>query len=350
MLDDLVRESIKDIEVYVPNNYEYKYKLDANESPFNLSEEMISVISSSLKSLELNRYPDTDCIKLREALGNYTGLKKENIIVSNGSDSLIKLIMDTFINKGDIILSHEPTFVMYAITGKIFEAKYVSLESDENFNVNIDNLIDKAKELKPKLIFLCTPNNPTGNSISKEDIIKVLKNTDCIAVVDEAYIEFGGESIIEEVRKFSKLIVLRTLSKAFGLAGIRVGYTVGSEEITGMLNKVKAPYNLNSISQFIAIEALKRKDIVFKNIQFLKEERDRLYKEMMRMNDIEVFPSQSNFLLFKYYKEGLFQKFLEKGVMIRAFGKGKLRNCYRVNVGTKEENNAFINALKEIIL
>lgn len=349
MIENLINENIKALAPYKANDYEYIYKLDANENPLNLPEEIIQNIVYSLNKIEFNRYPDTDSSILRKKLAEYIGVDYKNIIAGNGSDQMINLIMNTFVGKGDIVISHIPTFSIYKIVCEGFGGKFIGVNSESNFSVDINKVIQKANENKAKLVFLCTPNNPTGNIILKGDIIKALENTKSIIVVDEAYIEFGGDSVAKLISKYDNLIVLRTLSKAFGLAGIRTGYLVASEKMVDIVNKVKPPYNLNSVSQLIAIEVLKKSKEILNRIEFIQEERENLYNEMLKLKEIEVFPSYANFILFKPSGQNVFNKLVDKGVLIREFKSGVIKGYFRVTIASKKENQNFLKVLKEVI-
>lgn len=350
MIDTLIKASVKDLKPYIPHDYDYKYKLDANESPYNLPGNILENIIKKIKNIDFNRYPDTNSALLRKEISNYIGVGYKNIIVGNGSDEMISVIIDTFVEEGDTVLSHEPTFVMYGLTSKISGANYIDIKTDENFDVNIDELIKSANDKKAKIIFLCTPNNPTGNIIKKEKILQVINETNAIVVVDEAYVEFSGESVINEVLNHDRLIVLRTLSKAFGAAGIRTGYLVAGDKVVDRLNSVKPPYNINSISQLIATEFLKNREEILKRIDIIKSDRDNLISKMKQIESIKVYDSHANFIIFKVNdNKKVFDGLLERGVMVRNFSGGKLENHLRVSVGNTEENEAFINALKEVI-
>ncbi|RKD32924.1 histidinol-phosphate transaminase [Thermohalobacter berrensis] len=350
MEKSLIKESILALKPYVPHDYNYIYKLDANESPFNIPNRVIESIQKKLSNLALNRYPDTDSTELRRELEKYINVDYKNILVGNGSDEMINIIINTFVDKGDVVISYSPTFVMYKHITKIIGGRYISIPTNSNFQVDIDRIIRKANKEKAKIIFLCSPNNPTGKKLNKEEILKVIRNTESLVVVDEAYIEFSQGSIVGEVKNFKRLIVLRTLSKAFGLAGIRTGYIVANDAIIDSLNSVKPPYNLNSISQLIAIELLKNKDDIFKNIEKIKKERERMYNQLKNIEGIKPYTSEANFIFVKVpNNKKIFKGLLKKGIMVRAFGDGILENHLRITVGKKKENDFLISSLKEVI-
>ncbi|HGT1593644.1 TPA: histidinol-phosphate transaminase, partial [Clostridioides difficile] len=272
---------------------------------------------------------------------------KKNLLVGNGSSEIIDLIIHTFVDKDEVILSFSPSFSMYSIYSQINGSKFIGVESDENLVINIDNVIEKVKENNPKIVIVCNPNNPTGTILKREEIIKLLDSTNSLVVLDEAYMDFGEESMLSDVFKYDNLIVLRTLSKAFGLAGIRTGYMLSNSSLINSVEKVRPPYNLNSLSDFIATRALRNKDVVKAYIKEVKEEREVLYEEMIGMG-IKAYKSQANFILFYSEIENLSQKLIDRGVLIRKFG-GKLENYYRVTIGDKEENSMFVGAIRDIL-
>ncbi|MDL0248877.1 histidinol-phosphate transaminase, partial [Clostridioides difficile] len=276
-----------------------------------------------------------------------SGVNKKNLLVGNGSSEIIDLIIHTFVDKDEVILSFSPSFSMYSIYSQINGSKFIGVESDENLVINIDNVIEKVKENNPKIVIVCNPNNPTGTILKREEIIKLLDSTNSLVVLDEAYMDFGEESMLSDVFKYDNLIVLRTLSKAFGLAGIRTGYMLSNSSLINSVEKVRPPYNLNSLSDFIATRALRNKDVVKAYIKEVKEEREVLYEEMIGMG-IKAYKSQANFILFYSEIENLSQKLIDRGVLIRKFG-GKLENYYRVTIGDKEENSMFVGAIRDIL-
>ena len=354
-----LRSDIRDLKEYKANNSPYKLKLDANEGE-NLFFEKLSNIDMSFLN-DINRYPDSSAEKLREEIGEYIGADKDNIIAGNGSSEMIELVMKTFIEKGDKILSFTPTFSMYEIFSKIYGANFIGTEGQvhcpktgtvylspcPSFTRDIDILIEKVEEENPKMILLCNPNNPTGDLISKENIEKLLKSTNSLVVVDEAYIEFAEGSMVGEVHNYENLIVLRTLSKALGLAGIRLGYMLANKDIISWVNKIKSPYNLNALSQAFGIRALENKTLIDDYIKKVKAEREKLYKELIE-SGVKAYPSHTNFILFYLDIPDLSGKLQNRGILIRSFS-GDLEGYYRVTVGDSHENDEFIKSLKEIL-
>lgn len=347
-----VRDDIRDLKEYKENKGEYRVKLDANEGENLFFKNIDRVDLEVLK--EINRYPDSSAEKLRGKIGEYVGVDPEKIVAGNGSSEIIDLIMKTFIEKDDQILSFIPTFTMYGIFSKIHSARFIGIEGKrdaiptprDDFSVDMDILIEKAKEIKPKLILVCNPNNPTGGIIDKLEIKRLLENTNSLVVVDEAYIEFADGSMIDEIDNYENLIILRTLSKAIGLAGIRLGYMAANKKIVNWVNKVKAPYNLNSVTQAFGIMALEKVDIIEDYIEREKNRRKTLYNQLNQLG-VKVYPSSTNFILFYSEIKNLDGKLKDDGILVRKFG-GDLEGYYRVTVGNEDENEEFIKSLKEI--
>ncbi|WP_291583227.1 histidinol-phosphate transaminase [Clostridium sp. UBA6640] len=343
---ELVKESIRDLKEYVPNNLKYRIKLDANEGKNILFKDIYKEGIKFEGDFNINFYPDNEAILLREEIGKYININPANIIAGNGSSEMIELIIKTFVDKDEVILSFAPTFSMYSIFSKIYSTKFIGIKSNEDFSVDIELLINKAKEVNPKVVILCNPNNPTGYLIDEEHIKRLLEKTDSIVVVDEAYIEFAGDSMVNEIGNYKNLIVLRTLSKALGLASVRLGYMASNEKIINIINKVRSPYNLNALTQYVGVMALKNKDKIMSYVEKVKKEREFLYSKLKEI-DIKAFKSYGNFIFFKCEIADLKYKLANHGILIRDFSED-LKGYFRVTVGSKYENREFIKCLKEI--
>lgn len=338
------KQSVKGLQPYEVNPIICSVKLDANEGSKDLFKDLVKQLG---ENFYLNVYPDDSYIDLKKAISNYAGCKESNICVGNGSSELLDLCIKTFIDRDELILSLDPSFAMYSIYAKIFDTKYMGSESEGDFVIDADKVINSIKENNPKVTIICNPNNPTGSVIKKDDVIRIIKSTDNIVIVDEAYMEFGDESVVEEIENYKNLIIVKTLSKAFSMAGIRTGYLLACEELAKTVEKVRPPYNLNSISAFLATKALEEKDEMLAYVKEIKKEREKVYKSLLDMN-VKVFPSGANFVFFNSDIKNLDDKLVKEDVLIRKFG-GKLDNHYRVTIGTKDENNEFIKAMKKFV-
>ena len=338
------KQSVKELQPYVVNPVVCSVKLDANEGNKDLFKDLIKDIGDDFY---LNLYPDDNYTQLKEAIVNYIGCKIENISVGNGSSELLDLCVKTFVDTNELILSLDPTFSMYSIYAKIVNSRYIGAGEGNDFIINVDDVIKSIKENNPKLTIICNPNNPTGTTIKREDVLRIVKSTDNVVIVDEAYMEFSNESVVDEIENYDNLIVVKTMSKAFSMAGIRTGYLIANEELVKTIEKVRPPYNLNSISALLATKALKQKDKMLSYVENLKVEREKIYEKLLDMG-VKAYKSGANFVFFSSPIDNLAEKLIDNDVLIRKFG-GKLDNYYRVTVGSKEENEAFLNAMKNIV-
>ena len=338
------KQSVKELQPYVVNPVVCSVKLDANEGNKDLFKDLIKDIGDDFY---LNLYPDDNYTQLKEAIVNYIGCKIENISVGNGSSELLDLCVKTFVDTNELILSLDPTFSMYSIYAKIVNSRYIGAGEGNDFTINVDDVIKSIKENNPKLTIICNPNNPTGTTIKRDDVLRIVKSTDNVVIVDEAYMEFSNESVVDEIENYDNLIVVKTMSKAFSMAGIRTGYLIANEELVKTIEKVRPPYNLNSISALLATKALKQKDKMLSYVENLKVEREKIYEKLIDMG-VKAYRSGANFVFFSSKVDNLAEKLIENDVLIRKFG-GKLDNYYRVTVGSPKENEAFLNAMKKIV-
>lgn len=342
----ILRKNIKKLNPYQAKDLNCKIKLDANELPFSVK--LSDIITDT--NFSLNRYPDPEAILLRKAISKKIKIPYTNIMVGNGSDELIYYLILTF---GGPVLYPVPTFVMYGIIAQSVGVERIECKLDRNFDLNCDVIINKIKKLKPHLIFLSSPNNPTGNCFSTDKILKIFdiaEKYSSLVVMDEAYQPFcSKKGFISFLKDYKNLIILRTLSK-IGFAGLRIGYLIGNEKLLQEISKVKLPYNVDALTQSIATETLNK---FYPNIvKFTKEvikQREYLYKNLSTIKGIQVFPSEANFILFRVKNsKKVFKNLFKKGILIRDLS-SLIKNSLRVTVGTKEENNQFLNALREIL-
>ncbi|MFZ4928512.1 histidinol-phosphate transaminase [Chryseobacterium sp. Mn2064] len=333
----LVRENILKLQPYISfrdhNEFSSPVLLDANESPFG----------------ECNRYPDSTQRKLKNRLAELKKLSSGQIAVGNGSDELIDLIIKIFCEpKKDSILMMNPSFAMYGFYATINENRVLKLDLDENFNIIKEDFLKIVNQEDIKVFFLCSPNNPTGNSV--EDVEFFIKNFNGIVVVDEAYIEFSGnKSSIELLDQYPNLIVLQTFSKAWGIAGARVGMAYASEEIITLINTVKAPYNVNVLSQELILKTLDDENILSENVNMILKEVNWLQDQFENIDCIEkVFPTDANFFLIRMKNiDQVYGKMLEKEILTSRRDPA-IPGCIRINVGNRQENEILIDLLKNI--
>ncbi|TCO79375.1 histidinol-phosphate transaminase [Marinisporobacter balticus] len=348
---ELIKESVCLIKPYNVLKEEIDIKLDANENPFNIFEFLKEKFIKKISNLDMNRYPDTDSERLRMAFAKHVDVQEENILCANGSDEIIQMIINAFVDKDEYVITHSPTFSMYKIFTTIVGGKVMEVSSELSLEIDVEEIIKEANTKKAKVVFLCNPNNPTGTVIPREDIIRVIEETKAIVVVDEAYYEFLGQSVVGLINDYDRLIVLRTLSKAFALAGARVGYAIASEKMMDVLYRVKAPYNLNIFSQIAAELFVENIDLINVYLKKIIEEREYLLEALKKMDDMKTFPTGSNFILIKSAKaREILATCRKEGISLRNFGEdGLLKDCIRITVGTREENNKVINLLKDVV-
>ncbi len=317
--------------------------LDANENPY-CNMEIVE------PELEINRYPDPYHTKMRNRLSEYLSINSENIVFGAGSDELIDLIIRIFCEPGkDNIIIPNPTYGMYEVAAKINDIKVNYFDLSDNFQISQENF-NKSKNANSKILFLCSPNNPTGNLLEKEMVIKIIKSFNGIIVIDEAYIDFCNSefSFINELSNFNNVILLRTFSKAWGLAGLRLGYALASKEIINIILNVKLPYNIGSLVNDLFFKVMEKEEIRRKNVNSIITERNRLYKELIKINEIsKVYHSDANFILFQADKHlELFKYLIANGIVIRDRST-QIKDALRVSIGTLEENNSFLMNIRK---
>jgi len=349
-LADWVREKIKSLKAYEVEDFDCEVKLHANENPFSLPEELKRNFPECFEDLQLNRYPDPDCRLLKLAISDIINIQPEALVIGNGSDELIQLILQIFCDAGDSYAFPDPTFGMYSIIGKGLGLTPHPYPLDENWDFDGDEFLEFLAEQNARVVFFSFPNNPTGNCYSGVEIKKVIVGFRGIVVLDEAYFDFAQQSFCEDIKNHNNLIVLRSLSK-IGLAALRVGYGMADPYIIKQINKVRLPYNSNTISQKFAARLLRNFSPIQDQIKLILQERDRLLEELSRLDSLTVFPSDSNFILFRVENDGekLFKNLVENEILIRNLNNHpRLKNCLRVTVGTKKENDLFLAQLGKI--
>jgi len=341
-LNNLVRENISKLKPYSSARSEFsgvaKVFLDANENSFG-----------SPLNKWYNRYPDPLQWELKKKLSTIKNIAPENILLGNGSDECIDLLIRAFCDpQKDNLVICPPTYGMYEVYAHINDVEVKEVPLHTNFQLNLEGL-ENAIDTNTKLIFFCSPNNPTGNSMDREDIEMVVNNFDGIVVIDEAYINYSRHrSFIADLKDYPNLVVMQTFSKAWGLAALRLGINFASTDIIDILNKIKPPYNINQATQELALMALDRLDDVNTMIKETLKERDILVKALMQVPFVQkIFPSDANFILVKIANATAVYNYLkEKGIIVRNRSNVILcEDCLRITVGTTTENEQLIQAL-----
>jgi len=319
-------------------------KLDTGEN--HMVESLLP--KSAWDQIELSRYPDPLSEKLRKALGTYTGSSPENILCGNGSDELIDLLIRCFINSGEEVIVCPPTFPMYAFYSQLAAAKVTEVLRKKNLGVDLDGVLEKISA-KTKLVFIDSPGNPAGTLIKKSDVVALCK-TDCIIVIDEAYFEYAGKSVVSLVKKYDNLVILRTLSKWAGLAGLRIGYAIASPAIISVVNSIKSPYNVNIFAQSIAEKVVTDPRAVLSKVRELVGLRDEIISKLQQVPGIMVFPSQSAYIVFKLRDDrtdALNDYLRQRGIILKSLNQPILGKCLRLNMGTTEEIERFFTAVSD---
>ncbi len=340
-LEELTRKNIWNLAPYSSARNEYAGRearvfLDANENPYNNP---------------YNRYPDPLQLELKAAISKVKGVPAANIFLGNGSDEAIDLPYRCFCEPGiDNVVAIEPTYGMYKVCADINNTEYRPVLLDENYQITAERLL-AATDAHTKLIWLCSPNNPTGNTLQREEIVKVIETFEGLVIVDEAYSDFSSQKPLRhEIAKYPNLIVLNTMSKAWGCAAIRLGMAFASEEIIDIFNKVKYPYNVNQLTQQQALQALKDPFEVDKWVKILLEERSRMIDAFQLLPIcVKVYPTEANFFLAQMTDATKIYNYLvDKGIIVRNRHRIQLcQNCLRVTIGTKTENGELIAALRQ---
>ena len=338
-IERLLRRNIRDLQPYSSARDEFKGEasvyLDANENPYNAP---------------YNRYPDPLQLEVKEQISKVKNVPAGNIFLGNGSDEPIDLLFRAFCEpRLDNVVAMEPTYGMYKVSAAINDVEYRKVLLDENFQLSADKLLS-ATNLYTKIIWLCSPNNPTGNSLNRVEIIKLLETFEGIVVLDEAYIDFASEkSFSDQLTVYPNLVILQTFSKAWGSAAIRLGMAFASSEIIHVLNKIKYPYNINILTQMHALNALKNADKVEAWVRILLAERALLIDELQKLTLVKhVYPTDANFVLVRVDNaNSVYQYLVNKSIIVRNRNTVSLCNdCLRITVGTPEENKILLEEIK----
>lgn len=344
-LTPLLRPHIVNLQPYTSARDEYTGKegifLDANENPYG-----------SVTDEDHNRYPDPYQEELKTEIARIKNVKPSQIFLGNGSDEAIDLLFRAFCNPGkDNVILLPPTYGMYEVSAGINDVETRKVPLTADFQLQPDLILKEVDE-NTKIIFVCSPNNPSGNKVERQDILRLLRDFHGLVVVDEAYIDFSDEpSFTDYLNEYGNLLVMQTFSKAWGLASLRLGMAFASKKMIKILNRIKPPYNISGLTQQTVLAAIKKVDKVNAMIADILQEREYLRKEISQLDFVEkIHPSHANFLLVKIPNAShIYDDLIEEKIIVRNRSKVKLcEECLRISVGTRAENNAFIQALKKI--
>ncbi|MGD1059895.1 MAG: histidinol-phosphate transaminase [Methanomassiliicoccales archaeon] len=345
MKNEWQRSTVRDIPLY----YNPKVKglrMDTSTNPLGANPSAARVLRECAE-MDLNQYPSPYSDGLREELARLYGLKADNFVVGNGSDEVLDVAFKSFMEPGATVLMPYPSYSLHGYFVKVNCGRVRTVDLTSGFQLDVGSMLKE----KAQMLILCTPNNPTSNTFRRTDVEALLEGFDGPVIVDEAYGEFAGLSLIPDIESFPNLIVTRTFSKAYALAGMRIGYSVSSLEAAAVMQRVRIPYSLNRISERIAIEALRNQDFVKNSVETVRKGRAQLERGLKALG-LKVYPSEANFILFKVPvgSARLVKALEEKGVMIRDFGRLRLlEDCVRTTIGTREMNELLLDKLKEAL-
>jgi histidinol-phosphate aminotransferase len=351
-----IKPRVRELGAYTLRRYEAQIKLNQNESPYDVPAELKERLWERLAERPWNRYPPFVAVDFGEAVAEATGWPAEGVLAGNGSNELIQALLATVVEPGIALVVPEPTFTLYRLLGEVGGASIRGVLLDDDLRFDVDGIIEAARESGAAMIVVCTPNNPTGSALTREDVERIHDSTESLLVLDQAYVEFGGYDAIPLLKERPRLIILRTFSKAMSLAGLRAGYLLGHPELVREISKAKLPYNVNFVTESVAAEVLRCRELLLPGIAAIRRERDRLFAALGAVPGVRAFPSEANFVLFRVERPGIdhrtvFERLLtERGILIRDVSAYPLlTGCLRVNAGTEAESNAFIEGLRAIL-
>ncbi len=344
------RDGVRALEGYHSPQLDVSVRLNTNESPYEPPEEFVDAWLDALRKLPLNRYPDRAARDLREALGRRLGQPPERLFCANGSNEVLQTLLLTYGGPGRSALVFEPSYALHSHIARITGTEVVVGERRADYTIDPDAACALITAHQPIIVFVCSPNNPTGTVEPASTVAALLDATDGLVVVDEAYGEFAPESFLSQVSDDGRLVVVRTYSKVWSMASLRLGFAVAPTDVIEQLEKVVLPYHLALATQVAGTIALEFSDEMTSRVARLVAERDRLERELSSVGRITVVPSGANFVLFQVHGDGhaLWQALVDRGVLVRDFSRWpRLTDCLRVTIGTPEENDAFLAALRE---
>jgi histidinol-phosphate aminotransferase len=350
---ELISENVRQLEPYTLKAAPAMVKLNQNENPFDIPPEIKDEILETFKQKSWNRYPEVLPFALIDLLAEYHHYPADGIIAANGSNELLYTVMMTVVSKGVKVLIPSPTFFLYEKAVKIMNGEVVHVMMKDDLTFHTEKILAAIQRENPRLIILVSPNSPTGQSISCEDVERILEATRGLVLVDEAYIEFSEkQSAFGLLEDHVNLILLRTFSKSFSAAGLRIGYLLTTSRLRTEILKPKIPFTVGVLAQIFVQVIFRHFDLVQQRIGLIKRERNRLYDTLQKIQGVRSFPSDSNFLLFqtKRTSQEIFDGLLRRGVLVRDVSLyPMLDRMLRVNAGTAEEDDAFLSALRDIV-
>ena len=348
--EKIFKPEVRKIQPYTLPKFAAEVKLDQNENPHGFPPALKAAFWARLQEKDWARYPAYDATSVRATLAQKLSLPKEQLLVANGSNALIQSLLMVIISSGDSIIIPQPTFSLYKTTVQLLSGQAAEVMlNPTDFSLPVEHVLEQAHRLRAKAVILCSPNNPTGVAYSRDQIVDILENFDGLVVVDEAYVEFSDQDLLPLLQPHDRLVLLRTLSKAYAMAGCRVGYMLAHPEIIREVSKAFVPYCISIFAEAAALVALDHQRELDEHILRLQQERERLYTTLQQLSGVTVFPSAANFFLLRFECEAreVFDGLLEQKILVRDVSHyPMLENCLRVSVGSPAENQRFLAALK----
>lgn len=348
-----VKPGVRSIAAYTLAARRAPVKLNQNENPYDLQESLKQRVVEQALARAWSRYPDFDSKELLEKLAGFSGWRADGILAGNGSNELIEALLLVTVGPGTRVLVPEPTFTLYALLTRILGGEVIPAPLGPELEYQPDELRQLRRELAAGVTIVCSPNNPTGGVLEPAELARLCEDGDGLVVVDEAYHEFSGQTAVELLPHHKNLVVLRTFSKAMGLAGLRIGYLLAAPELAREINKARLPYNLNFFSQAAALAALEDWDTLRRNVERLVAAREDLLHRLYRIPGVRPYPSRANFILFEiaeHEPKRVFETLYGRGVLVRdVTSYPRLARCLRVSIGTDEENDRFLTALRHAL-
>jgi histidinol-phosphate aminotransferase len=347
----LIKPAVAQLQAYDPHKRPRQVKLDANEHPFTLPSVVREAVLQALAAVSINRYPDPEAEGLRHTLAKMLDVAPDMLLLGNGSDELVQMVLVACGAPSAAVLTPTPTFAMYGLGARMLDQRAVEVPLTTAWGLDMPQMLAAIARERPRVTFLATPNNPTANCFDGAAVHRLIEAMPGVIVIDEAYYEFSGQTVLPLLTSYPHLLVFRTLSKV-GMAGLRVGILVGNPELVREINKVRLPYNLSAYSQVAAAVVLQHWELLAPEFRAIIRERERLRGELERVPGVTVFPSQANFLLARVDAGAVrvWEALGAHGVLVRHFpGSSALRDCLRITVGTPPENEFLTTTLQTVI-
>lgn len=345
-----LNQKIRDLIPYQPVTESYRIRLDANESFLTPPSDILGEIAEASQNAMFNRYPDPAAAEVCRLFARYYGISSEHVTAGNGSDELLMLLTECFLQKGEKLMTIVPDFSMYAFYGTLSENPVIEVQKDDDFSISVDKALQTIWREEARMVLFSNPCNPTGQGLRREEVRKLIRGAEeanCLVVLDEAYMDFWDQSLIGEAADYSNLILLRTCSKAFGMAALRLGFAVANPILTNALRAVKSPYNVNSLTQAVGAVILSHPYYLHECVQSILRSRDSLYQMLcaLDLRDTELYPPCTNFVFLKTARTAeTFEGLKRMGISVRKMGE-----YLRITAGTDEENREVADAMGRLL-